>query len=155
MKTIFKCGFNVLVVMLLLGTASTTALASNTYSTDPTEQHDDWVLVQQESGINVYFSKFSSNGDTFLKVKIENSTYENMNFTWNLLNNGSPVIVTEDSMQEVYTQLASAESRTYGTAFTITLNTEDTLEQFSIRFNSFSYSTFVIKKRKPSSPIWV
>jgi len=130
MKSIFKHGINVLFVMLLLGTASSTTLASNTDSTNPTEQHDDWILVQQESGINVYFSKFSSDGDSFLKVKVENSTYKNMNFTWNLFNNDTPIIVTEDSMQEVYTQLASAESRTYGTAFTIPLNTEDSLENF-------------------------
>lgn len=53
-----------------------------------------WEEVKQENGVKVYYTLVEENGNTFLKLKFENTTNTVINFNWTLKNN-TEVIVTE------------------------------------------------------------
>ena len=46
------------------------------------ENSDSWVLVQNEKGINIYFSEFQLDGNSYLKIKFENTTNNIVDFSW-------------------------------------------------------------------------
>lgn len=56
--------------------------------------NETWEEVKQEDGVKIYYTLVEENGNTFLKVKFENTTNSVINFNWTLKNN-TEVVVTE------------------------------------------------------------
>lgn len=116
---------------LLCGNAGATHLQPSP-ETIKVENSDQWVMIQNENGIQVYFTKYKLEEEYFLKIKFENTTNQPINFIWRLSKNNEFVIITEDSMAEIYTELAPSETKTFGENVFININKSASYKDFSI-----------------------
>lgn len=63
-------------------------MATNNINTEATSEiPDNWELVRNEQGVNIYYCSVLVNGETQLKIKFQNSTNAHLNFNWSLIKN--------------------------------------------------------------------
>ena len=84
-------------VAVVLGVCVSHANASQTtnlLTTSIAQNSDSWVAIENQEGIKVSCTQFNLNGVSYLKVKFENKTNHEINFSWSL-NEGNEVVVNE------------------------------------------------------------
>lgn len=91
LKTGMLLGVSIFSIVFFHGKTIANNTTSKVTSINITEV---WEEVKQENGVKVYYTLVEENGNTFLKVKFENTTSSVINFNWTLKNN-TEVIVTE------------------------------------------------------------
>ena len=91
------------------------------------ENSDRWVLVQNEKGINIYFSEFQLDGNSYLKIKFENTTNNIVDFSWSLFKNSKPI-------NNVLTNKVDASNSIefFDATMPISLSNGETLKNFTI-----------------------
>lgn len=90
-KTGILLGVSIFSMVFFHGKTNANNTMSKVISINITEV---WEEVKQENGVKVYYTLVEENGNTFLKLKFENTTNTVINFNWTLKNN-TEVIVTE------------------------------------------------------------
>ena len=88
------------VIVFGVSIGNATAFNSNTSLTTIASNSTDWVEVQNENGIKVYFSQYEQfDGVSGLKIKFENQTSEKISFSWTLTNDAKTI--THENVGEV------------------------------------------------------
>lgn len=90
-KTGILLGVSIFSIVFFHGKTNANNTMSKVISINITEV---WEEVKQENGVKVYYTLVEENGNTFLKVKFENTTNTVINFNWTLKNN-TEVVITE------------------------------------------------------------
>jgi ABC-type uncharacterized transport system substrate-binding protein len=90
-KTGILLGVSIFSIVFFHGKTNANNTMSKVISINITEV---WEEVKQEIGVKVYYTLVEENGNTFLKVKFENTTNTVINFNWTLKNN-TEVVITE------------------------------------------------------------
>lgn len=90
-KTGILLGVSIFSMVFFHGKTNANNTMSKVISINITEV---WEEVKQENGVKVYYTLVEENGNTFLKLKFENTTNTVINFNWTLKNK-TEVIVTE------------------------------------------------------------
>jgi 3,4-dihydroxy-2-butanone 4-phosphate synthase len=96
---------------------------------------DNWVTVQNENGIKVLFLEFELEGETYLKIQFENTTNKAVEFLWSLSNKSGTIVITEDEMHEIKTQINSMSSKIYGDVTLFPINKGESFKDFSVAIN--------------------
>ncbi len=120
----------ILVVFVLGGTAVNT-IANNPITTEiATESSDNFVLIKNENGINVYFSKYNLNDKSYLEVRFENTTNQEINFTWVLTKNSELIINKTNTSVGSLAKIGRPD-----TSILIPINNGETFNDFSLTIN--------------------
>jgi len=133
MKLNYK--LKLIVVAVVLGIGHANASQTNKQTTTITQNSDNWVMVQNEKGINVYFSKYKLDETSYLKIKFENTANQSIDFVWSLNKNSEPIVISVDEMHEMKTQLETGNSKFYGIELLYPINNEESLSDFSVIIN--------------------
>lgn len=56
------------------------------------DNNDQWVLIQNENGIKTFLATHQENGNSYLKIKFENTTNTTANITWSLSEKGKTIL---------------------------------------------------------------
>ena len=121
--------FTALVVASLsLGTAEALTLTSTTIVAD---NSDNWVEIQNENGIKVLFTSYHLDGKSYLKIKFENQTNENIQFSWSLTNKDSEVLINNHKNEII----ANKAFNFIDATMPISINNGETVNDFSINVN--------------------
>ncbi len=88
-----KLGAQISLLILLFHFTGMSIASNNNFSntilinTSISIVDNSWTLVKTENGIKVYFSQYNSiDGALSLKIKFENETNEDVDFSWTLTN---------------------------------------------------------------------
>lgn len=95
MKLNYKA--NLIASAILLGISIGHVTAGQTkshFDTAINHNSDSWVAIENINGITVICTPFELNGVSYLKVRFENKTNHEINFTWSL-NDGVETVVNE------------------------------------------------------------
>ncbi|NQX96260.1 MAG: hypothetical protein HRT73_00040 [Flavobacteriales bacterium] len=109
---------------------------ANAFNPNPTviitENSDNWVEVQNENGIKVSFISYQLDGNSYLKIRFENTTNENLRFIWSLANKDAKTIINK-----YVNQVDSNKSIDFtDITMPILINTGETVKDFSITVNA-------------------
>jgi len=121
-------------VLVIAGVSIGGANAVNpnpTSTTIITENSDNWVEVQNENGIKVYFSEFQQDGKTYLNIKFENNSSKNQDIKWSLFGGNTEVVINNFNSHID----ANSEVEFYNPTLMIELKQGNTLSDFSIQIN--------------------
>lgn len=86
-----------------------------------------WEEVKQENGVKVYYTLVEENGNTFLKVKFENTTNTVINFNWTLTNDTEIVVAEKSNKIE-----AGQSIEIYDATMLIPFQNGDSFQNYSI-----------------------
>ena len=103
---------------------------TNSLTTSVTQNSDSWVMVKNENGINVYFSKYDFNNKSYLEVKFENTTNQEINFTWSLTKNSTLISNETNTSVEALGTIGRPD-----TSVLIPINNGETFNSFSLTVN--------------------
>jgi hypothetical protein len=131
MKKIYK--FNLFTVLVVAGVSIGSANAFNP-NTIPTKiisnYSDNWVEVQNENGITIFFSKIKQGENTYLKIKFENKTNTSIDFSWSLIKNDRPIV------NKSYNKIDASNSiEIYDASMLVSINNGESYDDFSVTIN--------------------
>jgi len=84
MKLNYKLKLIAVAVVLGVGVSHANASQINNLPTTITQNSDNWVMVQNENGVQTFFMKKTINGAIQIRIKFVNTTNEIINFVWSL-----------------------------------------------------------------------
>ena len=61
-------------------------------TTTHAENSDNWVQVQNNNGIIIYFSEYQLDGKSYLKIKFENTSNKTIDYSWSLIKKSETII---------------------------------------------------------------
>lgn len=96
-------------------------------TTTPAENSDNWVQVQNKDGIIIYFSEYKLDGNSYLKIKFENTTNNILDFSWSLYNNSRPITSFKN-----YKVNAASSIEFFDATMPISFSNGEILKNFSI-----------------------
>jgi hypothetical protein len=121
------------IAMLIVGSISnvnattlkaTTVVVSN--------DADNWLEVKNENGIKISFTSYQLDNNSYLKIRFENLTSENLDFVWSLKNKENKILVNRYENQINSDSLIDFSDLT----MPILITPEETLKDFSITINA-------------------
>ncbi|MCW8896916.1 MAG: hypothetical protein OQJ96_12530 [Flavobacteriales bacterium] len=128
-KTGILLGVSIFSVVFFHGKTIANNTMSKVISINDTEV---WEEIKQENGVKVYYTLVEENGNTFLKLKFENTTNTVINFNWTLKNN-TEVIVTEKT-----NKIEAGQSiEIYDATMLIPFQNGDSFQNYSILISKF------------------
>jgi hypothetical protein len=132
MKLSYK--LKLIAVALVLGVAVGHANASQTTNLSTTsvaQKSDNWIQVQNENGIKIYFLEYNLNGNSYLRIKFENVTNKTAHFNWTLINKNSENVISDD----ISGLDSNSSTETIHSAHAVLLKNGESLNDFSINLN--------------------
>ena len=112
--------------LLVSGVSFTSVNAINpTPSSTTVINSDDWKEVQSQNGIKVYFSETEENGKSFLKIKFENTTNQEIEFSWSVVKDSKSI--TSETVNKI-----EASSSINDSNITVPFGVGETYADFSI-----------------------
>lgn len=110
---------------------------ANAFTIEPTsttiiaKNSDNWVEIQNENGIKVFFTDYQLDGNSYLKIRFENLTNENLHFEWSLMSKEGKFLINR------YVNQIEANKATdfIDSTMPILISTEEMVTDFSITLN--------------------
>jgi hypothetical protein len=94
-----------LLTAIFLGSLSTNVTASTIdCSESSTITLEEWVKMKTENGINISVATSQLNGKSYLKIKFENTTQQDLDYSWTLTKNNQ--VLVKDMSQKVASGLS-------------------------------------------------
>ncbi|MDQ3191704.1 MAG: hypothetical protein M3Q58_08930 [Bacteroidota bacterium] len=90
---------------------------------------ENWVTVQNVNGIKILFSEIEKEGKTYLKIQFQNTTNEEIQFSWSL-NKSARTVINESN--SIIKALGSVD---IDNNLLIPFNNGDTYADFSFNIN--------------------
>jgi hypothetical protein len=132
MKRNYKLKLYTALIIASISIGGTNAFNPNSTSITITASNsDNWVEVQNENGIKVLFASYQLDGNSYLKIRFENLTNEDLRFVWSLTNKDDKTLINK-----YVNQVGSNKSIDFtDKTMPILINTGETLKDFSITVN--------------------
>ncbi len=111
---------------------SANALENTSCSNEIVQPSDEWQPAQTLHGISISFSKIELKGEYFLSIRFENTTEDQVDFTWSLEQNHERLMITSDEMSEARVSLASGKSVAFDGSYLIPMGSGDNFSQFTV-----------------------
>ena len=97
------------------------------HSININESEEEWVLVQNENGVSIFFSEYYVEDSKYLKIKFENSRAIEADFKWSL-KQGSDIVLEES----INVHLKSGDIYFYQDEKQILIKNEGSIKDFII-----------------------
>jgi hypothetical protein len=92
---------------------------------------DNWVIVQEENGVTISFSEYEIGGITYLKVKIENATNQQVTFSIDIKKKEEVFV---DAFTNKISAQTSIELKDFN-SIVIPINKGESFKDFSVAIN--------------------
>lgn len=90
---------------------------------------ENWVTVQNVKGIKILFSEIEKEGKTYLKIQFQNTTNEEIHFSWSINKNSETIINESTSKIKAFGSFATDNN------MLVPFNNGDTYADFSFNIN--------------------
>ena len=111
---------------------SANALENTASNNEIVQPSDEWQHAQTLHGISISFSKIELKGESFLAVRFENTTENQVDFIWSLEQNHERLMITSDEMSEAIVSLAAGKTVAFDGSYLIPMSSTADFSQDSI-----------------------
>lgn len=117
-------------VLMTIGSVSGGELKMSTVQSSTINKNlNEWVLVKEESGIKVYFMEVENKTNTYLRIRFDKSSTEDVVISWSLVKN--EIVLIDNQIKMI-----NNSHEFNGEIPLIEIKKNESLDDFLIKFNN-------------------